>query len=109
MDYLLLLLSIALIGVAGFLFWQVREQRHTLQVLMEATDQNEPQSNPEMVLTLRVVDPISIAKRESRSARVVADRLPVMVTKMVYQEVMKELDEELRARDIDVEMSIEYR
>jgi hypothetical protein len=50
-----------------------------------------------------------LAKRESRSARILADRLPVMVTKMVYQEVMRELEQELQSRDIDVDMRIEYR
>ena len=33
----------------------------------------------------------------------------VMTRKMVYQEVMKELEVELEERDIDVEMHIEYR
>lgn len=38
-----------------------------------------------------------------------ADRLPVMVRKMVYQELMKELEAEMAERDIDVEMHLEYR
>ena len=38
-----------------------------------------------------------------------ADRLPVMVKRLVYQEVMKELELELAEREIDVEMKLEYR
>jgi hypothetical protein len=38
-----------------------------------------------------------------------AERLPIMVTKLVYQEVMKELKKELEERDIDVIMQLEYR
>ena len=56
-----------------------------------------------------MLNPIALAKRESRSARVLADKLPVMVRKMVYQEVMKELEEEMSEREIDVDMQIEYR
>ena len=61
------------------------------------------------MLTVKVLDPIAVAKRESRSARILADRLPVMVSKMVYQEVMEELEQELREREIDVYMQLEYR
>ena len=56
-----------------------------------------------------MLDPIAIAKRESRSGRMLADKLPVMVRKMVYQEVMKELEAEMAEREIDVQMHIEYR
>lgn len=68
-----------------------------------------PGRDPELVITLRVLDPIALAKRESRSARVLANKLPVMVHKMVYQEVMKELKLELAVREIEAEMQIEYR
>jgi len=33
----------------------------------------------------------------------------VMVKRLVYQEVMKELELELAEREIDVEMKLEYR
>lgn len=109
MDYVLLTVSIALFVVSGVILRQIQLQRYALQALIKEYDIQEPANDPEMVLTLRVTDPISVAKRESRSARVLADRLPIVVTKMVYQEVMKELDQELRSREIDVDMAIEYR
>ena len=77
--------------------------------MMENDDIADSEQEPELVITLRVLDPIALAKRESRSARVLADKLPVMVRKMVYQEVMKELEEEMTEREIDVDMQIEYR
>ena len=77
--------------------------------MMENDDIAESDQEPELVITLRVLDPIALAKRESRSARVLADKLPVMVRKMVYQEVMKELEQEMTEREIDVDMQIEYR
>tara|TARA_R110001583_G_scaffold12390_3_gene55091 strand:+ start:4120 stop:4422 length:303 start_codon:yes stop_codon:yes gene_type:complete len=98
---------------SGLLCWQVMEQRKLISRVMAQTMENDPQSHlenePDLVLTLKVLNPIAVAKRKSRSARVLADKLPVMIRKMVYQGVMKELEEEMVERGIDVEMHIEYR
>ena len=105
----LMALSILLVLFSGFVCWQVLEQRKVIARMMENDDIADSEQEPELVITLRVLDPIALAKRESRSARVLADKLPVMVRKMVYQEVMKELEEEMTEREIDVDMQIEYR
>jgi hypothetical protein len=105
----LTVLSILLVLFSGFVCWQVLEQRRVIARMMENDDIADSEQEPELVITLRVLDPIALAKRESRSARVLADKLPVMVRKMVYQEVMKELEEEMTEREIDVDMQIEYR
>lgn len=105
----LTVLSVLLVLFSGFVAWQVLEQRKVIAQMMENDDIGDSRQDPELVITLRVLDPIALAKRESRSARVLADKLPVMVRKMVYQEVMKELEQELTEREIDVEMQIEYR
>jgi len=105
----LMVLSILLALFSGFVCWQVLEQRKVIARMMENDDIADSEQEPELVITLRVLNPIALAKRESRSARVLADKLPVMVRKMVYQEVMKELEEEMSEREIDVEMQIEYR
>jgi len=105
----LMVLSILLVLFSGFVCWQVLEQRKVIARMMENDDIADSEQEPELVITLRVLNPIALAKRESRSARVLADKLPVMVRKMVYQEVMKELEEEMTEREIDVEMQIEYR
>jgi len=104
-----MVLSILLVLFSGFVCWQVLEQRKVIARMMENDDIADSEQEPELVITLRVLDPIALAKRESRSARVLADKLPVMVRKMVYQEVMKELEEELTEREIEVDMQIEYR
>lgn len=106
---LLLVLSVILVLFSGFLYWQILEQRKAIRQIMEQDRIDESGSDPELVLTVKVLDPIAVAKRESRSARILADRLPVMVSKMVYQEVMEELEQELREREIDVYMQLEYR
>ena len=105
----LMVLSILLVLFSGFVCWQVLEQRKVIARMMENDDIADSEQEPELVITLRVLNPIALAKRDSRSARVLADKLPVMVRKMVYQEVMKELEEEMTEREIDVEMQIEYR
>lgn len=105
----LMVLSILLVLFSAFVCWQVLEQRKVIAQMMENDDIADSEQQPEMVITLRVLDPIALAKRESRSARVLADKLPVMVRKMVYQEVLKELENEMAEREIEVEMQLEYR
>ncbi|WP_417521564.1 hypothetical protein [Marinobacter sp.] len=113
MATLLLIFSILLTAFSGVLCWQVIEQRKIVARMITETKQKNPLSDldkePDLILTLKVLNPIAVAKRESRSARVLADKLPVMVRKMVYQEVIKELEVEMIERGIDVELNIEYR
>ncbi|ODM32523.1 hypothetical protein A6779_09855 [Marinobacter adhaerens] len=104
-----MVLSILLVLFSAFVCWQVLEQRKVIAQMMENDDIADSEQQPEMVITLRVLDPIALAKRESRSARVLADKLPVMVRKMVYQEVLKELENEMAEREIEVDMQLEYR
>ncbi len=109
MNTLLTLTSLILLVFSALLLWQFLEQKKMIAQMLENEGIPETCQDPELILTLRVLDPISLAKRESRTGRLLADRLPVMTRKMVYQEVMKELEVELEERDIDVEMHIEYR
>ncbi|MCK7548455.1 hypothetical protein ACFQGA_11660 [Marinobacter koreensis] len=105
----LLAISVLLSLFSAFLYWQTLEQKKIIRQILAREDMDEIGDDPELVLTVKVRDPISVAKKESRSARFLADHLPVMVSKMVYQEVMKELERELAERQIDVDMQIEYR
>lgn len=109
MTTLLLILSLSLALISAWLFWQVRLQKALIDEARHETLGLDDTRDPELILTLCVQDPIAVARRESRSARMLADRLPIMVTKLVYQEVMKELKKELEEREIDVVMQLEYR
>lgn len=109
MNILLLVLSLILVIVSSWLFWQVQRQRKLIDEALAQSHGPDNTRDPQIVLTLRVRDPIALAKRESKSARMLADRLPVMVERLVYQEVMNELELELAEREIDVEMKLEYR
>ncbi|SDW65674.1 hypothetical protein [Marinobacter mobilis] len=109
MVYLAIIALLVLTGVSGYLYWALLQHQKALAEALEQENNRFRDFEPEMMLTVKVLDPILVAKRESRSARVVADRLPVMVTKMVYQRVMQEVAQEMEQREIDVEMKIEYR
>ena len=109
MTILLLALSLVLAIICAVLFWQVQQQKSLIEEARLESHGPDDAREPRMILTLCVQDPIALARRESRSARMLADRLPIMVTKLVYQEVMKELQKELEERDIAVDMQLEYR
>lgn len=64
----LMVLSILLVLFSAFVCWQVLEQRKVIAQMMENDDIADSEQQPEMVITLRVLDPIALAKRESRSA-----------------------------------------
>ncbi len=105
---------VLLLAVTICVLIYLKQQRQTINAALARLDaingsDSGDASDPYMVLTVRVLDPIGLAKRESRSARVVADHMPAMVSKRVYQQVMKELGEELNARGIEAEMAVEYR
>ena len=70
----LMVLSILLVLFSGFVCWQVLEQRKVIARMMENDDIADSEQEPELVITLRVLNPIALAKRESRSARVLARR-----------------------------------
>lgn len=113
MAYILAAMFAVLLSLTSVLFWQLQLQKSALAEAMKTLGAIDGAVDvlpePDMVLTVKVLDPITVAKRESRSARVLADHLPVMVRKMVYQQVMTEMGEQLSSRGIDVEMNIEYR
>ncbi len=109
MTYLLLSIFVLLTIGIGYLYWKVRQQQATIEKTLAQIGDQYRSSDPELFLTVKVLEPLEVAKRESRSARVIADRLPVMVTKMVYQQVMQEMEQQMADRDIKVKLKIEYR
>lgn len=109
MSYLLLVLFFILTITTGILFWQLHRHKTALASALEHDRSSHIEHDPEMVITVKLTDPIALAKRESKSARLIADYLPATVVKMVYQEVMSELEKELAERDIGALMTIEYR
>ena len=77
MNTLLALTSLILLVFSALLLWQFLEQKKMIAQMLENEGIPETSQDPELILTLRVLDPISLAKRESRTGRLLADRLPV--------------------------------
>lgn len=111
---LLLLLTAIVLLVAAWLVLQLRQQNALIQQLSGELEQLSPgqpatAGNPRMTVTLKVRDPIAVARRESRSARLLADRMPGVVERMVYQQLIQTLAEELNQRGIEADLSLDYR
>lgn len=112
MTVFLALCVIGLLIAAIVLYRQLKRQGEMLESALsriESLNGGRRNEEPQMVLTVRVLDPIAVAKRESRSARIVADHLPNMVCRRVYQQVMREVGAELAERGVEAEMKVEYR
>lgn len=114
MLIILALLLILLTAVLVLLLRYTLQQKQTLQTALSdmkqlSEDSGGLKTDPEMVLTIKVLNPIEVAKRESRSARIVAPHMPVTVRKMVYKQVMRELGMELTERGIESEINVEFR
>lgn len=108
MLYLATGLLITLTGLVGWLCVHLRDQRlrlkHTLARL-ETSDDPEP----EMLLTVRVHNPLEVAHRESIPARMLSGYMPDTVRRMMYRQLLRELDEALSERGIESEIQVEFR
>ena len=97
-----------LISLSGWILYRLREQRQRVQhALARVADPEVPL--PEMLMTVRVLNPIDVARRESAGARLVGDYMPETVRRIVFRQLTAELDEALSERGIESEISVEYR
>ncbi len=62
---------------------------------------------PEMQLTVRVKEPIALAKREDKMARMFADFLPALIVQKVYEQVRDEIKQGLIDNQVDADVEIE--
>jgi|AntDeeMinimDraft_6_1070357.scaffolds.fasta_scaffold01893_2 hypothetical protein len=108
---MLYLLSVILLVLCGLTFWLWRRaiaQRERLErALARVADPTTPE--PEMLMTVRVLNPLEVARRESASARLIGDYMPETVRRMVFRRLTEELDDTLSKRGIESEISVEYR
>lgn len=108
MAILTTLAFLILIGLSGWTLFRLREQRRRVQhALARVADPGMPP--PEMLMTVRVLNPIDVARRESTGARLVGDYMPETVRRIVFRQLTTELDEALSERGIESEISVEYR
>ncbi len=74
----------------------------------DAFDHIDPSTfKPEMQITVRVKDPIALAKREDKMARMFADFLPALIIQKVYEQVRDEVIQGLVDENVDADVDIE--
>jgi hypothetical protein len=62
---------------------------------------------PEMRLTVKIKDPITLAKREDKMARLIADFMPSLIVRKVYEQVKDEVSQGLIDKQVEAEVEIE--
>ena len=108
MAFLIALALLILIALSAWALVCLRAQRRRVQhALARVADPEMPP--PEMLMTVRVLNPIDVARRESAGARLVGDYMPETVRRIVFRQLTTELDEALSERGIESEISVEYR
>ena len=108
MSFLITLVLLTMVGLSGWTLYCLRQQRRRVEhALMRVADPELPP--PEMLMTVRVLNPIEVARRESAGARLVGDYMPETVRRIVFRQLTSELDEALSERGIESEISVEYR
>jgi len=61
---------------------------------------------PEFRISIEVIDPIGLANRESKLARIATGIAPNFVTKEVYKQVRKEIILIMKERGVDANVTI---
>jgi hypothetical protein len=120
MLYLLLGLLVVLLSINVYLFYLLRRMGKILAYTSEKVrfmhsriqpdklEINPQKDLPDMLVTIEVNDPLTLAKRESSIARAVGDMVPFMVKHFVYQQVARETIEELKRKNVDAKVKIQY-
>jgi len=108
MLYLLTVILLVLIALTAWLWRRAVDQRERLEhALARVADPDTPE--PEMLMTVRVLNPIEVARRESAPARLIGDYMPETVRRIVVRQLTEELDDALSERGIESAISVEYR
>ncbi|MDM8517096.1 hypothetical protein QUF76_12915 [Desulfobacterales bacterium HSG16] len=75
-------------------------------MISEIVDDQSVSQKPQLRVAIEVLDPIHIARRESKLACLVTGIIPDFVTKEVYKNVQKEVSISMKERDIDANVTI---
>jgi hypothetical protein len=61
---------------------------------------------PSMRVVIEIKNPIELAHRESGMAKIASPTAPNLVIKKVYEQVLQQTKDQLRARNVDAEVSL---
>lgn len=65
------------------------------------------EAGPGCRILIELADPIALAHRESKMARIVSDIAPHMITRAVYRQLCREVRQSLAQREIDARVTIQ--
>ncbi|MDT0618207.1 hypothetical protein RM531_06950 [Salinisphaera sp. P385] len=104
--------SVVLLAAAALVWWRARGLRNELAALitqMNAADADLRYALAEresLCLTVEVVDPLAVAATHSRLAGPVSGVAPGLVRRRVYDQLQRELEEQLQERGIDARIEL---
>ena len=114
-----MLSAISILLFVGIIVESAFFYNYYLKTTRSANDRNlPPESNGqakkpgsvskgcEYRVAIEILDPISVAKRESKLARIVTDLAPNLITKEVYKRVQKEVNESMNQRGIESKVTV---
>ncbi len=108
MFYFLIAILLILLAMMGWLYHRMREQRDRLEhALARVADPTTPA--PERLLTVRVLNPVEVACRESTPARWISGTMPDTTKRLMFQKLVEELNDALNERGIESDINVEFR
>lgn len=87
-----------------------RDEINRLQAVIETTQKEETDFSteaPAMRLSIKVHNPMELAKRESKSAKLVGHLIPDLIEQKVYEQVRDEIAVGLQDKAVDATIKIE--
>jgi hypothetical protein len=105
---LALLVTLSLLAVTGVQLWRLRAQLQAL-VAQAAALSTAPAPRDGLksgLITIEILNPLELAARRSKVFGLVGSLTPDLVRRLVQQETLKILAEELRARGVQAEVKL---
>lgn len=106
--YLLAALALGLSALLLFILFRMRTHlsRFEHEVARLADPEHPYEPSPRIIVELS--DPLELARRESKMARLVSGQAPSIVIKKTYEQVVREMALDMRERDVDANIQIAY-
>lgn len=115
MEIINISLAVVLSGFASYLFYHLQQTRQKLasyekeleDLRLALCEGERPQSHtPEIMMTVKLLDPITVAKRASNLAKIASGTAPHVVIRKTYEQVVRETLEHMAERNIEVEIEL---
>lgn len=112
LGIVLSVIGTALLVVASLLLWRWQRVTEQLKSLSEQTGASDERARAAlvhadtMVLSIEVLNPLELARANSRIGSSLAGVAPGLVRKRVYQQVARELGDELGERGVKANIEI---